>query len=339
METAEGNGREPTLVTETTETMTAINSLHITSLDVTARVVTKRRLTDVTTMLVISAPLVSLNAAPGQFVIVRLSEAGERVPISITDFDAAAGTITLVVQEVGKTSTGLCALEVGDEILDFAGPLGHPVELPDSGHAVLIGGGFGTGAIYPLAREMKKRGVTVSAIAGARTRDLVILSDLLEPACDHYHVCTDDGSLGYHGFVTGRLEELIVGGAGYTICFAVGPMPMMRAVADAAKRHGLPAMLSLDPLMVDGTGMCGGCRVTCNGSVKFACVDGPFFDAEGVDFDEAVDRKGMYSVDERLAADLAAAGATGTADPAGGASPDAAAGTDLSAAGTRTRTA
>ncbi|MGE5690560.1 MAG: sulfide/dihydroorotate dehydrogenase-like FAD/NAD-binding protein [Pseudomonadota bacterium] len=275
-------------------------------MDTTATVIEKRRLTDVTTLFVIHAPLVARNAAPGQFVILRVTETGERVPISLTDFDREAGTITLVVQVVGRTTALVCALEEGDEVLDVAGPLGRPVELPEGGHAVLIGGGFGAGAIYPLARELRDRGVRVSAIVGARTQGLVILRDLLESVCDAFHPCTDDGSLGYRGFVTGRLEELLSRGAGYTCCFAVGPMPMMRAVADAATRWRLPAMVSLDPLMIDGTGMCGGCRVTVGGVTRFACVDGPFFPADEIDFDEAADRKAMYAEDERIACERAA---------------------------------
>ena len=192
--------------------------------------------------------------------------------------------------------------------LDFAGPLGLEVPLPQEGHAVLIGGGFGTGAVFPLAREMRSRGVRVSSIVGARTSDLVILADLLATESDELHVCTDDGSLGYRGFVTGRLEELQDAGAGFTRCFAVGPMPMMRAVAKTAQRRGLPAMVSLDPLMVDGTGMCGGCRVTIGGKSLFACVDGPFFDAHQVDFDEADDRLTTYKEQEDLACQAAGLG-------------------------------
>jgi ferredoxin--NADP+ reductase len=275
-------------------------------MDTTATILEKQELTEVTTLFVISAPLVARNAAPGQFVILRVSETGERVPISITDFDRAAGTVTIVVQVVGRTSALMCALDEGDEILDFAGPLGHPVDLPADGHAVLIGGGFGAGAIFPLARELHERGVQVTAILGARTRELVILSDLLEPVCDSLEICTDDGTLGYHGFVTGRLEELLAAGAGYSCCFAVGPMPMMRAVAETAGRWNLPATVSLDPVMIDGTGMCGGCRVTIDGVTRFACIDGPFFDAHAIDFDEAETRKAMYAVDERIACELAA---------------------------------
>jgi ferredoxin--NADP+ reductase len=277
-------------------------------MDTTARIIEKRDLTDITKLFVVHAPLVSRNAAPGQFVIVRVSETGERIPISITDFSRSEGTITIVVQEVGRTSALVCALDAGDTFLDFAGPLGQEVALPDDGHAVLIGGGFGTGAVFPLARELRRQGVRVSSIVGARTRDLVILADLLATESDDLHVCTDDGSLGYRGFVTGRLEELLDAGAGFTHCFAVGPMPMMRAVARTTQRRGLPAMVSLDPLMVDGTGMCGGCRVTVGAKSLFACVDGPFFDAHQVDFDEADARLTTYKEQEDLACELAGLG-------------------------------
>jgi ferredoxin/flavodoxin---NADP+ reductase len=254
-----------------------------------ATIISTRELTPVTKLLVIVAPRVARAARPGQFVILRVAETGERVPISITDFDAEAGTVTLVVQEVGKTSAMICRLEAGDEILDFAGPLGLP-------------GGFGAGAIHPLARELDRRGARVEAVVGARTAELVILSELLESVCDAYHVCTDDGSLGYHGFVTGRLAELLDAGAGFTCCFAVGPMAMMRAVADVTRPRALQTYVSLDPIMVDGTGMCGACRVTVGGQMKFACVDGPFFDAHLVDFDELSARSKMYVDDERLVA-------------------------------------
>jgi ferredoxin--NADP+ reductase len=277
-------------------------------MDTTARIIEKRDLTDVTKLFVVHSPLVSRNAAPGQFVILRVTETGERIPISITDFSREEGTITIVVQEVGHTSALVCALDVGDTFLDFAGPLGLEVELPHEGHAVLVGGGFGTGAVFPLARELRRRGVRVSSIVGARTRDLVILDDLLATASDEVHVCTNDGSLGYRGFVTGLLEEMLDGGAGFTHCFAVGPMPMMRAVADTARRRDLPAMVSLDPLMVDGTGMCGGCRVSVGGKSLFACVHGPFFDAHQVDFDEADARLTTYVEQEHLACETAGLG-------------------------------
>jgi ferredoxin--NADP+ reductase len=278
------------------------------TMDTTARIIEKRDLTDVTKLFVVHAPLVARNAAPGQFVILRVTETGERIPISITDFDRHEGTITIVVQQVGRTSALVCALEVGETFLDFAGPLGLEVPLPHEGHAVLIGGGFGTGAVFPLARELRRRGVRVSSIVGARTRELVILDDLLATESDEVHVCTNDGSVGYRGFVTGRLEELVDEGASFTHCFAVGPMPMMRAVADTTRRRGLPAMVSLDPLMVDGTGMCGGCRVSVGGKSLFACVHGPFFDAHEVDFDEADARLMTYKKQEDLACEMAGLG-------------------------------
>ena len=277
-------------------------------MDTTARIIEKRDLTDVTKLFVVHAPLVARNAAPGQFVIIRVTETGERIPISITDFSRDEGTITIVVQQVGRTSALVCALEVGETFLDFAGPLGLEVPLPFEGHAVLVGGGFGTGAVFPLARELRRRGVRVSSIVGARTRELVILHDLLATESDEVHVCTNDGSLGYRGFVTGRLEELADAGAGFTHCFAVGPMPMMRAVADTTRRRGLPAMVSLDPLMVDGTGMCGGCRVSVGSKSLFACVHGPFFDAHEVDFDEADARLMTYKKQEDLACEMAGLG-------------------------------
>jgi ferredoxin--NADP+ reductase len=266
-----------------------------------AEILDTRELTPVTKLLVAAAPLVARHARPGQFVIVRVSEHGERVPISITDFDVEAGTITLVVQEVGKTSGLLCALEAGDDLLDLVGPLGLPAPLPEAGHAALVGGGFGAGAVYPIARELRGRGVRVTSIVGARTAELLILRELLEPESDAYEPCTDDGSLGYHGFTAARLGELIEQGAGFTSCFAVGPMAMMRAVAETTRPSGLSTFVSLDPIMVDGTGMCGACRISIGGETRFACVDGPFFDAHLVDFDEAVVRSKMYVDEERAA--------------------------------------
>ena len=264
-----------------------------------ARILDKLELTPVTRLFVVDAPLVARHAQPGQFVIVRVDEHGERVPISLTDFDPEAGTVTLVVQEVGRTSGLLCALEPGEELLDLAGPLGLPAPLPETGHAALVGGGFGAGAIFPLARELRRRGVRVTSIVGARTAELLILRELLERASDVYEPCTDDGSLGYQGFTAARLGELIEAGAGFTSCFAVGPMPMMRAVAETTRPSGLETFVSLDPIMLDGTGMCGACRITVGGETRFACVDGPFFDAHAVDFDEAVVRSKMYGDEER----------------------------------------
>ena len=274
-----------------------------------AQILEKRELTPVTKLFVVDAPLVARHAQPGQFVIVRVSDHGERVPISITDYDLDAGTVTLVVQEVGKTSGLLCALEPGGELLDLVGPLGLPAPLPEEGHAVLVGGGFGAGAVHPLARELRRRGVRVTSIVGARTAELLILRELLEPESDSFEPCTDDGSAGFHGLVTDLLDERLASGEDYTACYAVGPMPMMRAVAETTGRWELPAMVSLDPVMIDGTGMCGGCRVTVAGVTRFACVDGPFFDAHEIDFDEAAARKSMYAEEERAACQSVHAGA------------------------------
>jgi len=273
-----------------------------------ARILERRELTPVTKLFVVRAPLVARNARPGQFVIVRVDEHGERVPISLTDFDPAAGTITLVVQEVGKTSGLICRLEEGEEMLDLAGPLGQPAPLLDAGHAVLVGGGFGAGAVHPIARELRRRGVRVTSIVGARTAELLILRGLLEPESDEYFPCTDDGSLGFHGFTAQLLGQMLDEGAGFTHCYAIGPMPMMRAVAETTRPYRVTTFVSLDPIMLDGTGMCGACRVSVGGETKFACVDGPFFDAHAVDFDEAVVRSKMYVDQERLAVELAAAG-------------------------------
>jgi ferredoxin--NADP+ reductase len=266
-----------------------------------ARILDVRELTPVTKLFVVDAPLVARHAGPGQFVIVRLSDHGERVPISLTDFDADAGTVTLVVQRVGKTTGLLCALGPGDEMLDLVGPLGRAAPLPDEGDAVLVGGGFGAGAVYPIARELQRRGVRVTSIVGARNAELLILRELLEPASDVYEPCTDDGSVGFHGFTAARLEELLAAGAPFTCCYAIGPMPMMRAVAETTRPYGLRTFVSLDPIMLDGTGMCGACRISVGGETRFACVDGPFFDAHRVDFDEAVVRSKMYVDEERVA--------------------------------------
>jgi ferredoxin/flavodoxin---NADP+ reductase len=271
-----------------------------------ATILHTRELTPVTKLFVVDAPLVARHAEPGQFVIVRVSDHGERVPISLTDFDLDAGTITLVVQQVGKTTGMLCALAPGDDVLDLVGPLGRPAPLPDEGHAVLVGGGFGAGAVYPIARELRRRGVRVTSIVGARNAELLILRELLEPESDAYEPCTDDGSVGFHGFTAARLAELIAAGAGFTHCYAIGPMPMMRAVAETTRPSGLSTYVSLDPIMLDGTGMCGACRISIGGETKFACVDGPFFDAHQVDFDEAVVRSKMYVDEEQVA--LAGAG-------------------------------
>ncbi|WP_374712562.1 sulfide/dihydroorotate dehydrogenase-like FAD/NAD-binding protein [Symbiobacterium terraclitae] len=265
------------------------------------RILKKRQLTPVTALYVIDAPLVARAARPGQFVILRVDEGGERIPVTITDFDPEAGTVTIVVQQVGKTTHWLAQHGEGDALADFAGPLGTPVALPDRGRVALVGGGFGAAAILTIAKELARRPeVTVDAIVGARTASLLILTDEVGAVVDRLLPCTDDGSRGYHGLVTGLLQQEIAA-VGYDLVMAIGPMPMMRAVAEVTRPHGIPTYASMDPIMLDGTGMCGACRVRVGGQNRFACVDGPFFDAHQVDFDEVTRRNKMYRHEERLA--------------------------------------
>ncbi|MDP2956540.1 MAG: sulfide/dihydroorotate dehydrogenase-like FAD/NAD-binding protein [Longimicrobiales bacterium] len=267
------------------------------------RILETRRLTPVTKYFLLDAPLIAASAQPGQFVMVRVRDGGERIPITIADYDRDAGTLTLVIQEVGATTKRICALEAGQEILDVAGPLGSPVEIPDSGHICGVGGGFGSAALLCFMRECTRRGHKTTAILGARTKELLILVDALKPLCTNVEVCTDDGSAGFKGFVSQRLEQLIAGdGPGRPdLVVAIGPMAMMRAVAEVTRAPKVKTLVSMDPLMVDGTGMCGGCRVSVGGRSKFACVDGPCLDGHEVDFDEAMRRNKMYVREEKLA--------------------------------------
>lgn len=261
----------------------------------------KERLTPVTNRFVIAAPWVARAARPGQFVIVRVQQGGERIPVTIADFDQAKGTVTVVVQEVGRTSRLFGGLMEGQEVLDLVGPLGEPFRRGPGKLVIGIGGGFGAAALYPLVRALGQAGVTAEAIIGARTREFLILEQELGQVCRQVMSCTDDGSYGFKGFVTDRLKqrlEELQSLAGVEVV-AVGPMPMMRAVANLTAQCQVPTQVSLDPIMIDGTGMCGGCRVTVGGQVKFACVDGPFFDAHQVDFAECVRRSKMYACEEK----------------------------------------
>ncbi len=272
-----------------------------------AKIVEKHSLTPVTKLFRVEAPLVASAAKPGQFIIVRVREGGERIPLTIADYDRDKGTLTIVVQEVGTTTRLLGALEVGDDILDLVGPLGMALEIPVAGHIVGIGGGFGAAALLCLMRELSARGDRTTIIIGAREKGLLILLDELAEVCDDLELCTDDGSVGLKGFVTERLAQLIDGdGPGRPdSVVAIGPMPMMHAVTETTRDQEIPTPVSLDPLMIDGTGMCGGCRVTVNNEMKFACVDGPFFDAHQVDFEEAVRRNKMYVKQEQISKDRA----------------------------------
>ena len=227
-----------------------------------ARILAARRLTPMTMLFRLEAPLIATSAQPGQFVMLRVRDGGERIPITIADYDRDAGTISIVVQEVGATTSRICALGAGDVLLDVAGPLGAAIEVPPGSHVCGVGGGFGSAALLCLMRELGARGHATTAILGARTRELLILADELRPICGRLEICTDDGSVGFRGFVSERLAQLIAAGppARPDCVIAIGPMAMMRAVAETTRGPGIRTLVSMDPLMVDGTGMCGGCR-------------------------------------------------------------------------------
>ena len=247
----------------------------------------------------IEAPQIAKKRQAGQFVIIRLDEHGERIPLTIADSDTQKGTITIIVQGVGKTTRALNDKEKGDTILDVVGPLGTPSHIEKFGTVVSIGGGVGTAIAYPTAVAMKKAGNYVITINGARSKDLVILEDEMKSVSDEAYVTTDDGSYGFHGFVTQKLQELIDAGKKINFVLAIGPIPMMKAVAEVTRPYGIKTVVSLNPIMVDGTGMCGGCRVIVDGKSQFACVDGPEFDAHLVDFKNLTDRNKMYAKHER----------------------------------------
>lgn len=253
----------------------------------------------------IHAPLVASHRHPGQFVIVRVEETGERIPLTIANADAGAGTIELVVKSIGKTTRVLCAKNAGDFIADVAGPLGRPTEIVHGTHAVIIGGGVGTAVVYPLALPLISANNYVTAIIGAKTRELLIFEHELVGIAQDVWPCTDDGTYGYHGTVTEKLEELLdttLSAVGAV--YAAGPVPMMRAVAELTRLREIHTIVSLNPIMVDGTGMCGGCRVSVGGKRRFACIDGPDFDAHQVDFDDLSDRLVTYRQQEQQALDL-----------------------------------
>ncbi|HHW17925.1 MAG TPA: sulfide/dihydroorotate dehydrogenase-like FAD/NAD-binding protein [Firmicutes bacterium] len=261
----------------------------------------KAVLTPVTKKIVVNAPYVARKAQPGQFIILRVRENGERIPLTIADYDREKGTITLVFQEVGLTTRLLGRLEVNDSILDLVGPLGVPAELPEKGTVVAVGGGVGVAPILPKCKEMHKRGVKVISIIGARSKDLLILEEEMSACSDELHICTDDGSRGFHGFVSDKLKELIENGVQMDEVIAVGPIPMMRATCEVTRPYKIKTWVSMNPIMVDGTGMCGACRVTVGGETKFCCVDGPMFDGHLIDWQEAWRRVNMYRDEEKVA--------------------------------------
>lgn len=263
------------------------------------KIVNKARLSPNVTRLDVEAPRIAQIRQPGQFVIVRRGEGAERIPLTIADGDAAAGTIALVIQAVGKSTQDLVALAPGEVIADIAGPLGKPTELISSGRALCIGGGVGTAVVHPIAQGLHRRGVKVLSIIGGRSREWVIFEEELR-RLGEVTVCTDDGSYGRHGFVTDAAKDALAQG-GIDIVYAVGPVPMMRAVVNVTKPLGVHTIVSLNPVMVDGTGMCGGCRVSVGGETLFACVDGPEFDGHLVDFDLLMDRLSTYREAEQQA--------------------------------------
>ncbi len=249
----------------------------------------------------IDAPVVARKRRPGQFVIIRLNEDGERIPLTIADADADRGAISLIVQGVGKSTCALNAMEPGQAILDVAGPLGLPTKIEPNQRVCCIGGGIGTAVAYPIACGVKQAGGHVVAILGARTRDLIILEDDLRAVADEMIVTTDDGSYGMHGLVTDALKSLVETGHVFDEVVAVGPLPMMRAVCEVTRPLHLHTTVSLNPIMIDGTGMCGGCRVTVGGEQKFVCVDGPEFDGHQVDFAQLSARLKAYREQEAIA--------------------------------------
>ena len=266
------------------------------------QIIHKRELNAQTTMLDVKAPAVARRAKPGQFIILRVDENGERIPLTIAGCNQDEGTVKIIFQKVGATTRRLGLLEEGQSILDFVGPLGRESEFGDvAGKRVaVIGGGLGIAIAYPQAAALHALGAKVDMIVGFRSMDLAILLDELQNACTNLIVMTDDGSNGHKGFVTTALEEQLKAGADYQRVIAIGPMPMMRAVCELTRPYGIQTIVSMNPIMFDGTGMCGGCRLTVGGETKFACVDGPEFDGHLVDFDEAMKRSRMYRDQEKI---------------------------------------
>ena len=252
------------------------------------------------TRMVVRAPQIARKIKPGQFIMLRIDEEGERIPLTMNEADAQTGTVTIVFQAVGATTMRLSRMKAGEALLDFVGPLGNPTELEGSRRACVIGGGLGCAIAYPQAVALTELGAEVDMIVGFRNIGLAILMDELQNASKNLIVMTDDGSNGKKGFVTDALREQLEAGAKYEHVVAIGPMPMMRAVCEMTRPYGIHTVVSMNPIMIDGTGMCGGCRLTVGGETKFACVDGPEFDGHLVDFDEAMKRSRMYSAEEKL---------------------------------------
>jgi NAD(P)H-flavin reductase len=254
----------------------------------------KRIIAPGVTLAKIRAPKIAEKRKAGQFVILRLYENGERIPLTIADADPKEGTITIISQRAGKTTAYLEDMPASQGIVDVVGPLGRPTHIEKYNNVVCIGGGIGIAPIHPIAQAFKKAGSHVTSILGGKTKDFVILEDLMRKASSEVHITTDDGSYGKHGFVTDQLQELVDQGTHFDFCVAIGPVPMMKAVSTLTKKLGIPTMVSLNAIMVDGTGMCGACRITVGGETKFVCVDGPEFDGHQVDFDQLTHRLRIF---------------------------------------------
>ena len=263
------------------------------------KIIKKDILNPTVTRMLIEAPAIAQKAEPGQFIILRVSEDGERIPLTIADFDRKQGTVTIIFQIVGATTEKLNHLEQGDYIHDFVGPLGTPSHVDGLKKVAVVGGGVGCAIAYPIAKKLHHLGAQVHSIVGFRNRDLVILEEDFRSVSDRYELRTDDGSYGKKGLVTDALRELIESGEQYDEVIAIGPLIMMKFVCKLTKEFGIKTVVSMNPIMIDGTGMCGGCRLTVGGETKFACVDGPDFDGHLVDFDEAMARGTMYRDFER----------------------------------------
>ena len=273
------------------------------------RIKTKEMLTPTICRMKVEAPRLAASALPGQFLIVRASENGERIPLTISDYDKTEGTVTIVTQQIGASTSEIVSYEAGEAFADVVGPLGVPSDFTEMSEEdlkgqryIFIAGGVGTAPVYPQVKWLHERGVAVDVIVGAKTKDLVIYKEEMEAVCDNLYLCTDDGSAGFKGLVTAMLEKLVSeDGKTYTQAVAIGPMIMMKFAVMTCRKLGLPVIVSLNTLMVDGTGMCGACRVTVAGKTRFACVEGPEFNGYDVDFDEAMRRQGMYKTEEQEA--------------------------------------
>jgi ferredoxin/flavodoxin---NADP+ reductase len=261
-------------------------------------IVSKENLSDSVVRMDILAPEIARKRKAGQFVILKVNEQGERIPLTIVDSNEEKGTITIIFQIVGKTTALMAALNAGDDIQDVQGPLGNPTEIENFGHVVCIGGGVGVGVIYPITKALKEAGNRVTSIIGARTQSLIILEEEMKAASNELIVTTDDGSYGVHGFVSNVLQKIIDNGEKIDRVYAIGPVPMMKAIANLTRPYGIKTIVSLNAIMVDATGMCGACRVSVGGKTKFTCVDGPEFDGHQVDFDLLTNRLRMYCEQE-----------------------------------------